>query len=747
MKKILILFMLLFSVILLAKDHIVLKLKWKHSFQFAGFYMAKEKGFYKKAGFDVDIQELKNGEDVIRQVISGKANFGIGGVSLIYHKLLHSPVITLMPIFKSSPLVLLTTKKDIKILEDIKGRTIIASPTSLENISLLSMLQLSGVKPNDVNIKGTVFSLNDILNNKADLYTTYIANQPYYLKKKNIYFKIFDPKNYGFDFYGDILFTSQSELSKHPSRIEAFVEASKKGWKYALSHIKETIGVIKKRYNSQNYSKDELSYQANVYKNIISKNFTFNISKITAIETAYKILFKIKNSIKYDSFIYNPYLTNDKEKSFIKQHKLICISTKNWSPFNLMKDGKLSGIAIDYWDYVKKRLSIKSECKAVDIFSKVLNAIKEKKADITLSTTMVEERKKYAVFTRSYLKAPIVIVTRNSVGFVPDINSIKDKIFVMPKDYSTTKILQRDYPYIKYKQVKDIDEALEYVSFGKADVTIGILPVVSYKINELNFDNLKISGTTKYNFPVRFMIRKDYKILVPMINRVIDSMSQSDKDRIYKKWITVHMQEGYSKEKVLGYSMIAIVVILILILWMITLFIQIEKRKKAEKALEKLATIDKLTSVYNRYMIDNSLAEQIEIAKRYDKHLSVIFFDIDHFKKVNDMYGHKVGDLVLKSLAELVVSKKRKSDIFGRWGGEEFMLVLPETDIQQAEYIAQILRKETEQHYFEKVEHITCSFGVTQIKKDDTLDTLMKRADEALYRAKNEGRNKVVITG
>jgi polar amino acid transport system substrate-binding protein len=746
MKIAIVFLLILLNSMAVGGNHIVLKLRWKHSFQFAGYYMAKEKGFYKKAGLDVEIQELKNGESVVGEVLYNKADFGIGGSSLIYSKLLGNPIKILIPVFKNSPLALLTTNKDIKSIKDIKEKSIMASPTSLQNISLLSMLQISDIKPNDINIKENVFNVDDILKNKADLYTVFLSNQPYYLKEKNIPYTVFDPSKYGLDFYGDILFTSKNKAIKSQKTVQAFINATKKGWKYALSHISETIRVIKEKYNTQNFSTKALTYQAGVFKDIVSKDFIFDRQKIMEAERLYKVLFKNSNSIDYENFIFNPFIANDKEKNFIKTHKIICISTGNWAPFNLMKNGKLVGIALDYWHIVKKRLGLEGECKTAENFTQVLNAIKDKKADITASTTNTKEREKYAVFSKPYAKFPVVIVTRNSVGFVPDIKSIKNKLFALPKDYTFSKILLRDYPGINYVEVKNIDQALEYVSKGKADVAVGILPVVAYKINDLKYTNLKISGTAKYTFPVRFMIRKDYRILAPMINRVIDSIKESEKEKIYQKWVTVHMQEGYSKEKVLRYSIVAIIVFILLLFWMITLFVQIQKRKKAEKALEKLATIDKLTCIYNRYMIDNSLSEQIEIAKRYNKHLSIIFFDIDHFKEVNDIYGHKAGDTVLRKLSDLVKNKKRKSDIFGRWGGEEFMLVLPETDIKRAELIAQTLREEIEKYYFEKVGHITCSFGVTQTKKEDTMDTLMKRVDEALYRAKKEGRNRVIAS-
>ena len=152
MKILIILFTLLSSITLFAGNPIVLKLRWKNSFQFAGFYMAKEKGYYKKAGLDVDIEELKNGENVINQIALEKASYAIGGSSLIYHEMLNPDIVVLMPIFETSPLALLTTNKEIKSLKDIKNRSIVASPTSLENISLLSMLHIAGIESNDINI-------------------------------------------------------------------------------------------------------------------------------------------------------------------------------------------------------------------------------------------------------------------------------------------------------------------------------------------------------------------------------------------------------------------------------------------------------------------------------------------------------------------------------------------------------------------------------------------------------------------
>ena len=123
---------------------------------------------------------------------------------------------------------------------------------------------------------------------------------------------------------------------------------------------------------------------------------------------------------------------------------------------------------------------------------------------------------------------------------------------------------------------------------------------------------------------------------------------------------------------------------------------------------------------------------------------SMIFMDIDHFKHVNDTYGHDVGDMVLRASVDIVKDNLKPSHVFGRWGGEEFIYVLPETELSEAIEFAENLRSQIEQSYFTTVQHITMSFGVTQYMAGDTIDSFVKRADEGLYKAKEGGRNRVV---
>ncbi len=166
--------------------------------------------------------------------------------------------------------------------------------------------------------------------------------------------------------------------------------------------------------------------------------------------------------------------------------------------------------------------------------------------------------------------------------------------------------------------------------------------------------------------------------------------------------------------------------------------------RRQNEEFRKMAVMDKLTGAYNRAHFDEHLSSYIDQYKRYDKNFSIILFDIDHFKLINDNFGHDVGDDVLMKISKLVKCVIRKSDILARWGGEEFVLLLPNINLEHAVNVAQKLRSMIEHYRFNDKFTITCSFGVTQSDKEDDEKTLFKRVDQLLYKAKSQGRNKVV---
>ncbi len=158
-----------------------------------------------------------------------------------------------------------------------------------------------------------------------------------------------------------------------------------------------------------------------------------------------------------------------------------------------------------------------------------------------------------------------------------------------------------------------------------------------------------------------------------------------------------------------------------------------------------MASTDKLTNIYNRRMLDQFLQVEIEIANRHKEELSLIILDIDHFKHVNDNFGHLAGDKILSELSNIISNNLRHSDIFGRYGGEEFLIICPKTNKHNAFILAEKLRIIVKTFEFDKVGYKTVSIGISDFQENDSIETLFKKADEALYIAKNSGRNKCVV--
>jgi diguanylate cyclase (GGDEF)-like protein len=157
------------------------------------------------------------------------------------------------------------------------------------------------------------------------------------------------------------------------------------------------------------------------------------------------------------------------------------------------------------------------------------------------------------------------------------------------------------------------------------------------------------------------------------------------------------------------------------------------------------ATIDGLTKVYNRNYFDMYLAQEVSRSKRYKRELSLIITDIDHFKQVNDTYGHLTGDTVLQEFTQIIMQQCRKSDLIARFGGEEFIILLPETPLEGGIIVAERMCQQIATHTFQEAEHITASFGVANLIMDRDGRELLRRADCVLYKAKKNGRNQVVV--
>jgi diguanylate cyclase (GGDEF)-like protein/PAS domain S-box-containing protein len=311
MKKILLITYVLTMFLYAQNDKkITLQLNWLNQFQFAGYYMAKEKGFYKDVNLDVQIKENTLNTDIVKEVETQNADFAVGSSSLIIEKTNGKDIVVLSAIFQESPLVLLVKKdSNINRVKDLKNKKIMITSDAKYSASILAMLSANELTVNDFIVQKHSFDLNDLINGNTDAMGSYISNEPIILKEKDIEYKIFDPKDFGFDFYSDILFSSSEYIKNNPKITKEFYEASLKGWKYAFENLAETAEVIYSKFNTQNKTYIHLVKEGEVLKKLAyptnNELGEFNENKLNNIANVFKLLGLVNKDLDLKEFIYS----------------------------------------------------------------------------------------------------------------------------------------------------------------------------------------------------------------------------------------------------------------------------------------------------------------------------------------------------------------------------------------------------------------------------------------------------------
>ena len=255
-----------------------------------------------------------------------------------------------------------------------------------------------------------------------------------------------------------------------------------------------------------------------------------------------------------------------------------------------------------------------------------------------------------------------------------------------------------------------------------------------------------ISGTPPLNFDLAIGVRKDWPEWVPLLNKAIQNISTEEKQQIRNRWI------GIKYDRPIDYKLALIIftilgVLIFLVVYRYRVIAKYNTRlEELNQKLAKQARTDQLTQLPNRYLLDQETLRVIASSKRYQEPFSVVLFDLDYFKKINDKYGHQVGDDVLVQVTQEMTRSIREADILGRWGGEEFLLVCPKTSLDGAIKLANKIRIHVEQQRFIENQTITLSAGVAEFNTHENYHSLLKRLDDALYVAKKSGRNTVSVS-
>ncbi|MDQ6960924.1 MAG: ABC transporter substrate-binding protein [Mariprofundaceae bacterium] len=302
------LFLSLSATPVFSNETIELQLKWKHTFQFAGYYVAKEKGYYDDEGLNVNIIEKDREKSPLKHILRGSGFYAVSDTGALLDKAKGAPIKVVATIFQHSPLALAVRKgSGIRSFSDLHGKRVMLQSDNMDAV-ILAAIYKAGLSKKDFIRQENSYNLNDLITGKTDAFSVYMTDQPHTLESLGIEYGILNPLESEIDFYGDILICNDQEIIDHPERTLKFINASKKGWIYALTHVEETILMIHEKYNPQGLGFNHLRFQAReidkaILKDVVDIGYVSK-QRWSSIQKVYMELGLIQQPVDIDDFIY-----------------------------------------------------------------------------------------------------------------------------------------------------------------------------------------------------------------------------------------------------------------------------------------------------------------------------------------------------------------------------------------------------------------------------------------------------------
>ncbi|MEW6646206.1 MAG: diguanylate cyclase [Pseudomonadota bacterium] len=753
-----------------AAEQVRLLLKWHHQFQFAGYYAAIERGYFAAEGLEVRLIERDPQVNNVQQVLKGEVDYSIADSVLLLYQQQGAGLRIVAPIFQHSPNVIITlASSGIVAPQDLIGRRVRLYSNETDGFPIMALLAEQGVFEQGFIRQPFGEDYGVLARGETDAMHGYSSNEPFLLREQGLDVHLIHPAHYGIDLYGDMLFTSERETREHPERVKAMRRAVLRGWEYALDHKEEIARLIRAKY-SQRKSLAALLYEAHALEQAVDR-FTVplgtldtgRLQHIVGIYARHGLLdrqFSPEQSVFFDRPPGEGQLLSDEEQAFLQQHRVLRVGVdRDWYPLDFVTaEGRHGGIAADYLALLSQRLGVTFEVETRQPWSRVLDMMYKRELDILAMAASTPERTAYASFTKPYIRSPMVIVTNTDADYIADAAVLRGKPVAVVRSYASHEWLERNHPELDLRVVDTTIDGLERVAAGEMFAFVDNLASVSFLIKQHGLSNLKVSGQFPVAFDLAMGVRSDWPMLRNILQKGLDSITPEERAAIYNKWVRLDYETRLDFTRVAPYFIGLLLVLTLVALdgWRTRrlhrrLHVANQQLQRAEeqlratnRELERLAITDKLTGVYNRLKLDAVLAQQAAHAQRYNRPLSVVIFDLDNFKQVNDTYGHQVGDVVLQAFAQLVQNTIRKSDVFGRWGGEEFLLVCPETDVLGAAELADKIRLQMRGASFIEGFTQTVSGGVAQLREGQSLAEWIVLCDKLLYLAKQGGRDRIV---
>jgi diguanylate cyclase (GGDEF)-like protein/PAS domain S-box-containing protein len=766
-----------------ALEQVALQLKWKHQFQFAGYYAAQEKGYYRDAGLEVELREAGPETDPVGEVLGGRAQFGVSNSALILERARDKPVVAIAVIFQHSPFILAARRQSgIRSVHDLAGKRLMFEPHAEE---VFAYLRREGISEKQLTLLPHSLDHQDLIDGRTDVVTAYSTDEPYFFEQKKFAYLEFLPRAAGIDFYGDNLFASADEIARHPDRVKAFRDASLKGWAYAMQHPEEIADLIVARYG-QRKSREHLLYEAREMVSLLRPDLVeighMNPGRWRHIADTYADLGMMARDFPLEGFLYDPALRAERRMTAAAaSYGALLILTAVLVGF--------IGLTRKLRREIAGRKQIEAELRESD---RKFRTIADTTPVALLITRPEDGRIIYANRAAADLGGlPLdELIGSDATGFYPDpsarqrfldelraTGSVRNQVIEFLRSDGTPVLTQRsatlgtldDQPalFVAIADLRErkrleaallarsaaIEAAAEGIAITDPDGVIeyvnpALTVITGYAVEELVAQHTRIFnsgrqgrafyddlwGTIRAGRVWRGEIinrRKDGSLYTELMT--IAPVSNEHGETVHFVAVKHDISERKRMETDLKRTNA-------------TLEHQIEEIHRLQADLREQAVRDGLTNLFNRRYLDETLERELARAKREGYPLSLVMIDIDHFKKLNDTYGHQAGDKVLRELAALLWGDVRAEDVPCRYGGEEFVVLLPRMPLDVALERAEGWRRTFQAARvpfgdFQLETTISCGLSAYP-EHARTPDDLIRCCDDALYKAKHHGRNR-----
>ncbi|WP_294948915.1 diguanylate cyclase [Sulfurivirga sp.] len=718
---------------------IIVQFHWKHQFEYAGFYAALQQGYYQQAGLVVTLQSLKSGSlSPIARLRRGEVTFALSNTRGIAAALQDDRLVLLANYFKR-PASIFVVKPDIHMPTDLNGRRIGMTHDKRQASVLTALLRTFNVQPKYV-IKGPNAMLAAFRRGELDAIPAYVSNEPVRLKAEGVPFNVIEPWMFGIEGMDDNLFARRDFVERHPEQVRAFLDATRRGWEYALAHPLELVETILANWNEQHKTRGDLVLESYLVRQLIMPGVypVGQVDRARLRRVAETLLSTglVNNLARLDQMVWPP-----KGGSVGSRQTLRYCNDPGWMPIDYVDpDGAPRGMAVDVvqWLFTHYLPQYRLEHVASPTWQMALEHFRNGRCDLLVEAVQTPQRAGQMLFTRPYLSFPFVIITRRDAPYISGLSDLSGRRVARQQGSALIDLLRARYPAIHIVPTRDTYSAFMAVARGEADATLALGPVAQYMLARAGTGNLVISGVTDLEYPIRMAVSLNHPQLVGELNQAIALMPPEALARIKARYLLLPESPWWQRWLWVGGGVSALLLIA-LAGWRIY-----HLRRQARSASWQ-AEHDPLTGALNRKGFADRIETLIELADRTGAGLCLLMFDLDHFKQINDTWGHAVGDEVLKKLVHTVRAHVREGDLLVRWGGEEFVLVCPGIHPDSARRLAEKLRREVERAFLadEALPPVTISLGLTCYRLGESPAQMVRRADELLYAAKQAGRNQV----